>query len=303
MPQNRTQILKELVPGLNAIFGMEYKRYENEHEVLFDKETSDRAYEEDLLVGGFGNAVVKPEGAPITYAASPQEGWLARYHHETVAFGFSITEEAMEDHLYDSLAARNSKSLGRAMSNTKQIKAANVYNNAFSSSYLGGDSQPLVDNDHPLLTGGTWSNRPTTYADLSETSLETAIIDIAGIVDDDGNPIALQPRTLHIPRQLIFVVERLLKTPGRPGTSDNDINALRSMNSIPGGWFVNHRFTDTDAWFIRTDCPDGMKFFTRVPVSTKMEGDFETGNVRYKARERYSFGWTNPRAVYGNQGA
>lgn len=301
MAMNRSQFREQLEPGLNTIFGEEYKRYENEHAVLFDMDKSSRAFEEELLMPGFGAAVVKPEGAPITYA-STGEGWLARYNHETIALAFAITEEAVEDNLYESLSKRLTKALARAMAHTKQVKAANVYNNAFSSSFPGGDGVALISSSHPLQNGGTLSNRPTTYADLSETSLETAMIDIAGFVDDKGIPIALSGRTLHIPRQLIFVAERIMKSPGRVGTADNDINAMRSMGVLPGGFHINHRFTDPDAWFIRTDSPDGMKGFQRVALTTKMEGDFETGNMRYKARERYSFGWSDPRGVYGSEG-
>ena len=302
MAISRAQILKELEPGLNAIFGTEYNRYENEHAVLFDEETSNRAFEEEVLFPGFGNAGEKFEGAPVSYAESG-EGYVSRYTHKTVALAFSLTEEAMEDNLYDKLSTRLTKALARAMASAKQLTASNVYNNAFSGSYTGGDGQPLISNAHPLQNGSTGSNRPATYADLSETSLETALIDIAGLTDDKGVPAAIQGRTLHIPRQLVFVAERLMKSPNRVATADNDINAINSMGMLPGGYFVNHRFTDTDAFFIRTDAPNGTKMFNRAAMNTKMEGDFETGNVRYKARERYSFGWSDWRSVYGNQGA
>lgn len=302
MALNRTQILKELEPGLNAIFGEEYGRYENEHAVLFDSESSSRAFEEEVLFPGFGGAVVKPEGQAVTYAETG-EGWVSRYNHETVALAFAITEEAMEDNLYESLSKRLTKALARSMAHTKQVKAANVYNNAFSASYTGGDGVALLSTAHPLQDGNTAANKPSTDADLSETSLENALIDIAGLVDDKSIPVALQARTLHIPRQLVFVAERLLMSPGRVGTADNDINAINAMGAMPGGFHVNHRFTDADAWFIRTDSPNAMKMFDRVSMSTKMEGDFETGNVRYKARERYSFGWSDWRGVYGSQGA
>jgi hypothetical protein len=302
MALSRAQILRELEPGLNAIFGMSYSGYENEHTVLFDAESSSRAWEEDVLFTGFGGAAVKSEGAAVAYADNA-EAWASRYNHETIALAFAITEEAMEDNQYDSIAKRNTKALARAMAHTKQVKAAAVYNNAFSSSYLGGDGVALISDSHPLASGNNLSNRPATYADLSEASLETACIDIAGFVDDKDIPIAVMPRSLHIPRQLVFVAERILKSPYRPGVADNDINALNTMGKLPGGYHVNHRFTDPDAWFIRTDVADGLKNFNRVNMSTKMEGDFETGNVRYKARERYSFGWSDPRALYGSEGA
>lgn len=304
MAINRSAELKQLVPGLNAIFGQEYDRYENEHTVLFDTENSERAFEEEVLFPGFGEAFIKPEGAPVQYAETA-EGWVSRYTHETIALAFALTEEAMEDNLYESLSARLSKALARAMAHTKQIKAANVYNNGFTdtAAYHGGDGEPLISNAHPLQAGGTASNRPVTYADLSETSLETALIDIAGFVDDKNVPIAASGRTLHIPRQLVYVAQRIMGSPYRPGTADNDINAMKSMGKLPGGFHVNHRFTDPDAWFIRTDVSDGMKHFVRKAIATSMEGDFETGNVRYKARERYSFGWSDWRGLYGSQGA
>jgi hypothetical protein len=298
---SRAQILHELEPGLNAVFGFEYKGYENEHAVLFDAESSNRAFEEEVLFTGFGGAVVKDEGSGVTYAET-SEGWVARYNHETIALAFAITEEAMEDNLYESLSKRLSKALARSMAHTKQVKAAAVYNNAFSGSYLGGDGVALLATNHPLQNGGTLSNKPATDVDISETALEDAVIQIAGWTDDKGIPSALTPKSLHIPRQSVFVVERILKSPARVGTADNDLNALASTGQFPGGVFVNHRFTDTDAWYLRTDCPNGLKHFNRVGISTKMEGDFETGNVRYKARERYSFGWSDFRGLFGSQG-
>lgn len=302
MAMNRTQELKQLEPGLNVIFGQSYDGFENEHAVLFDSETSNRAFEEELLLPGLGTAPVKAEGAAVMYDTTG-EGWVARYNHETIALAFALTEEAMEDNLYEPLATRLTKSLARSMAVTKQTKAASVYNNAFSSSFNGGDGQPLLDISHPLRGGGTFANEPTNAVDLSETSLENAIIDIGGFVDDRNIAIAVSARTLHLPRQLEFVAERLLVTPGRVNTANNDINAFKSLGKMPGGYFINHRFTDPDAWFVRTDAPNGLKFFTRAAVKTGMEGDFETGNVRYKARERYSFGWSDPRALYGSPGA
>jgi len=298
---SRAQILKELEPGLNAIFGSEYTQYENEHAVLFDMESSGRAFEEEVLFSGFGSASVKDEGAAVVYAET-SEGWVARYNHETIALAFALTEEVMEDNLYEPLSKRLSKALARSMAHTKQVKAAAVYNNAFSGSYLGGDGVALLATNHPLQNGGTLSNKPAVDVDISETALEAACIQIAGWTDDKGIPAALVPKSLHIPRQSVFIVERILKSPARVGTADNDLNALSSTGKFPGGVFVNHRFTDTDAWFLRTDCPNGLKHFNRVGIKTKMEGDFETGNVRYKARERYSFGWSNPRALFGSSG-
>jgi len=298
MAISRAQLLKELVPGLHAIFGTEYNRHENEHAVLFDEETSNRAFEEEVLFPGFGEASVKFEGQGVNYAETG-EGWISRYQHETVAMAFSITEEAMEDNLYDKLSTRLTKSLARAMASAKQTKAANVYNNAFSSTQLGGDGVVLCSTAHPLQSGTTASNTFSSQAELSETSLETALIAIAGFTDDRDIPVALQAQSLHIPRQLVFVAERLLKSPGRVGTADNDINAIGNMGMLPKGYFVNHRFTDTNNFFIKTDSPNGMKMFNRAPVKTSMEGDFETGNVRYKARERYSFGFSDWRAIFG----
>ena len=302
MAISRAQLAKELEPGLNALFGMEYSRYENEHAEIFDTEASDRAFEEEVLIVGFGNARDKSEGQSVGYD-SASEGFTARYTHETVALAFALTEEAVEDNLYDRLGARYTKALARSMAHTKQVKAANVLNNAFNSSFTGGDGVELVSNAHPLAGGGTFSNRPSSYSDLNETSLEDALINISTFVDDRNMILALQGVKLIVPPQLQFVADRLLETPGRVGTADNDINAIRNMGMLPQGYAVNHFLTDTDAWFVKTDCPDGFKHFERSPISTSMEGDFNTGNVRYKARERYSFGFSNPRAVFASQGA
>tara|TARA_R100000008_G_scaffold39580_1_gene22656 strand:+ start:2028 stop:2936 length:909 start_codon:yes stop_codon:yes gene_type:complete len=302
MAISRAQLTKELEPGLNALFGMEYSRYENEHEEIFESENSDRAFEEEVLIAGFGNAPVKREGDGVEFDTA-YEGFTARYTHETIALAFALTEEAVEDNLYDRLGARYTKALARSMAHTKQVKAANVLNNAFSSSYTGGDGLSLVNSAHTLAGGGTYSNTPSTQVDLNETALEDALITISTLVDDRNLTLALQGTKLIVPPQLQFIAERLLETPGRVGTADNDINAMRSMGMIPEGYAVNHFLTDTDAWFVLTDCPDGMKHFVRTPISTNMEGDFDTGNVRFKARERYSFGWSNPRGIYGSQGA
>jgi hypothetical protein len=302
MAINRAQLVKELEPGLNALFGLEYDRYENEHTEIFDTENSDRAFEEEVMLSGFGQAPVKGEGAAVTYDTA-QETFTARYSHETVALAFSLTEEAIEDNLYDSLSSRYTKALARSMATTKQVKAANVLNNGFSTSFPGGDGKPLMTTDHPTLSGGDQSNEPSTAADLNETSLENAMIDISQFVDERGIKINVQARKLIIPPQLQFVAERVLKTPGRVGTSDNDINALSNMGMLPEGYVVNHYLTDTDAFFIKTDAPNGLKHFVRSPMSTGMEGDFETGNVRYKARERYSFGFSDWRGIYGSPGA
>jgi len=298
MAISRAQLLKELVPGLHAIFGTEYNRYENESAVLFDEEKSNRAFEEEVLFPGFGEASVKFEGAPVNYEDTG-EGWVARYTNETVAMAFAITEEAMEDNLYDKLSTRLTKALARSMAAAKQTKGASVYNRAFNASYTGGDGVTLCNTAHPLQDGSTLSNRFTTAAELSETSLEDALIQIAGLTDDRGIPVALQAKSMHIPRQLVFVAERLMASPYRVGTADNDVNAVVSKGMVPEGYFTNHRFTNAKHWFLRTDCPNGMKHFNRTPVSTAMEGDFETGNVRYKSRERYSFGWSDWRAVFG----
>jgi len=302
MAINRAQLVKELEPGLNALFGLEYDRYENEHTEIFDTENSDRAFEEEVMLSGFGQAPVKGEGASVTYDTA-QETFTARYSHETVALAFALTEEAIEDNLYDSLSSRYTKALARSMATTKQVKAANVLNNGFSTSFPGGDGKPLMTTDHPTLSGGDQSNEPSTAADLNETSLENAMIDISQFVDERGIKVNVQARKLIIPPQLQFVAERVLKTPGRVGTSDNDINAVKNMGMLPDGYVVNHYLTDTDAFFIKTDAPNGLKHFVRSPMSTGMEGDFETGNVRYKARERYSFGFSDWRGIYGSPGA
>ena len=302
MAISRAQLTKELEPGLNALFGMEYSRYENEHEEIFESENSDRAFEEEVLIAGFGNAPVKREGDGVEFDTA-YEGFTARYTHETIALAFALTEEAVEDNLYDRLGARYTKALARSMAHTKQVKAANVLNNAFSSSYTGGDGLSLVNSAHTLAGGGTYSNTPSTQVDLNETALEDGLITISTLVDDRNLTLALQGTKLIVPPQLQFIADRLLETPGRVGTADNDINAMKNMGMIPEGYAVNHFLTDTDAWFLLTDCPDGMKHFVRTPISTNMEGDFDPGNVRFKARERYSFGWSNPRGIYGSQGA
>ena len=300
MAINRAQLAKELEPGLNALFGMEYARYEAEHTEIFDTESSDRAFEEETLIVGFGNAEVKAEGSGVRFD-NANEGYTSRYTHETVALAFALTEEAVEDNLYDRLGSRYTKALARSMANTKQIKAAAVLNNAFSTT--GGDGVSLINTAHPLGGGGTLANRATTMADLNETSLEDALINISTFTDDKGLNIALKGMKLIVPPQLQFVADRLLQTPGRVGTSDNDINSIRNQGMIPDGYVVNHYLTDTDAFFLKTDCPDGFKYFERSPMQTALEGDFDTGNMRYKARERYSFGYSNFRAVYGSQGA
>ena len=300
MAISRSQLVKELEPGLNALFGLEYKRYENEHEEIFDKETSDRAFEEEVMLSGFGNASVKAEGSGVTYDTA-QETFTARYTHNTIALAFAITEEAIEDNLYDRLASRYTKALARSMANTKQITAANVINNGFSSTYPGGDGVALFSTAHPTISG-TFQNTLTTQADLNETSLEQALIDIANLTDERGLKIAAQGEKLIIPTALQFTADRLMKSAGRVGTSDNDINAIRNMGMVPQGYVVNHFITDTNGWYVKTDVPNGMKYFERSPIRTSMEGDFETGNVRYKARERYSFGWSDPRGLYGSAG-
>ena len=300
MAISRSQLVKELEPGLNALFGLEYKRYENEHEEIFDKETSDRAFEEEVMLSGFGNAAVKAEGSGVTYDTA-QETFTARYTHNTIALAFAITEEAIEDNLYDRLASRYTKALARSMANTKQIYAANVINNGFSTTYPGGDGSPLFSTTHPTIAG-TFQNTLTTQADLNETSLEQALIDIANLTDERGLKIAAQGEKLIIPTALQFTADRLMKSAGRVGTSDNDINAIRNMGMVPQGYVVNHFLTDTNGWYVKTDVPNGMKYFERSPIRTSMEGDFETGNVRYKARERYSFGWSDPRGLYGSAG-
>lgn len=304
MVQTRFQTPKMLVPGLNKVFGDGYKRYDNEHLKLFDGNKSDRAFEEEVIYSGFGAATIKAEGSGVSYVQA-QEGWTARYQHITVALAFALTEEAVEDNLYISLSKRHASDLGMSMAHTKQVRGANIYNNAFDTSgpYDGGDGRPLCDTAHPLILGGTLSNVLSPAADLSEAALEQAIINIKELTDDAGIPIALNARTLHIPVELVFEAERILKSPYRVSTNDNDLNALNSMGMFPGGVHINHRFTDPDAFFIRTDAPNSMKYFDRVKLATKMEGDFETGNVRYKARERYSFGWSDWRGVYGVAGA
>ena len=302
MAISRAQLVKELEPGLNALFGLEYNRYENEHAEIFDSESSDRAFEEEVMLSGFGSAPVKSEGAGVTFDDA-QESYTARYTHETIAMAFAITEEAIEDNLYDRLAGRYTRALARSMANTKQVKAANVLNNAFNSSFTGGDGVELCSAVHPLTNGGTFANELSTAADLSETSMEQSLIDIAAFVDERGLKVALQGAKLIIPKELQFTAERILKTPQRVGTSDNDINAMASMGMIPQGYRVNHYLTDTDAFFIMTDAPNGMKQFVRAPIKTAMEGDFDTGNVRFKARERYSFGFSDPRGIFGSPGA
>ena len=295
------QLVKELEPGLNALFGLEYDRYENQHTEIFDEESSDRAFEEEVMLGGFGNAEVKPEGSGVTYEAA-QETFTARYTHETIALAFSLTEEAVEDNLYDKISTRYTKALARSMANTKQIKAANVLNRAFNSSFLGGDDKELCATDHPTLSG-TQKNELSTAADLNETSLEQMLIDIADMKDERGMKIALRGMKMIIPVNLQFTAERLMKSAGRQGTADNDINAVRSMGMVPQGYVVNNFLTDTDAFFIKTDSPNGLKHFVRAPIRTAMEGDFDTGNVRYKARERYSFGFSDWRGIFGSPGA
>ena len=302
MAISRAQLLKELLPGLNALFGMEYARYGEEHKEIYETESSERSFEEETKLSGFSAAPVKAEGAAISYD-NAQEAWSTRYSHETIALGFSITEEAVEDNLYDSLSARYTKSLARAMSYTKQVKAAATLNNGFSGSYLGGDGVALFSTAHPTVGGGTNSNAPSVGVDLNETSLEAAVIQIAGWTDERGLLIAAKPVKLVIPPSLQFVAERLLKTDLRVATADNDINALRSMNAIPGGYTINHYLTDTNAWFICTDIPNGLKHFTRSAMQTGMDADFDTGNSRYKARERYSFGVSDPLGIFGSPGA
>ena len=301
MAISRAQLLKELLPGLNALFGLEYQKYENEHAEIYDVENSERSFEEEVKLSGFGAAPIKQEGSAISYDTA-QESFTARYNHETIAMGFSITEEAMEDNLYDSLSARYTKALARAMAYTKQTKAASLLNTGFDS-FTSGDGEYLFDTDHPTVSGGTNANRPTTGADLNETSLEQAVIDIAAFKDERGLLIAARPRKLIIPPALMFVATRILQSELRVGSADNDLNALRSNGSIPEGYSVNHYLTDSDAFFLTTDVPNGMKMFVRTPMSTAMDGDFNTGNVRYKARERYSFGVSDPLGMYGSPGS
>jgi hypothetical protein len=301
MAISRSQLLKELLPGLNALFGLEYAKYGEEHKEVYETETSDRSFEEETKLSGFGTAPVKSEGSAIAYD-NAQEAWTARYTHETIAMGFSITEEAIEDNLYDSLSSRYTKALARAMAYTKQVKAAYVLNNAFSG-VTYGDGKALCATDHPLVSGGTNSNEPSVAADLNETSLEAAIIQIAGWTDERGLLIAAKPKKLVIPPSLQFVATRLLDTELRVATADNDINAIRSNGAIPGGYTVNHYLTDTNAWFLTTDVPNGLKHFVRSPMATSMDADFDTGNSRYKARERYSFGVSDPLGIFGSPGA
>ena len=307
MAISRSQLLKELLPGLNALFGMEYNRYGEQHKEIYEVESSERSFEEETKLSGFAPAPVKSEGAAMTYD-NAQEAWVARYTHETIAMGFALTEEAVEDNLYDSLSARYTKALARAMAYTKQVKAASVLNNAFSASYLGGDGAALcagtsTSTGHPLVNGGFNQNRAFTGVDLNETSLEAAVIQIAAWTDERGMLIAAKPRKLIIPPSLMFVAKRLLETELRVGTTDNDINALKAMGSVSEGYTVNNFLTDPNAWFLMTDVPNGMKHFVRTPMSTGMDGDFDTGNVRYKARERYSFGWSDPLGVWGSPGS
>ena len=301
MAISRAQLLKELLPGLNALFGLEYKRYAEEHKEIYETETSERSFEEEVKLSGFAAAPVKNEGAAIAYD-NGQEAWTARYTHETIAYGFSITEEAMEDNLYDSLSARYTKALARSMAYTKQIKAAYPLNNGFTS-YNSGDGVTLFSTAHPLVSGGYNSNRPATAVDLNETSLEAAVIQIAAWTDERSLLIAARPNKLIVPPALMFVATRLLETELRTGTADNDINALKNNGSIPGGYTVNHFLTDPNAWFLTTDVPNGMKHFVRSPLATSMDGDFDTGNARYKARERYSFGVSDPLGIYGSPGS
>jgi len=309
MAISRAQLMKELLPGLNALFGLEYARYGQEHKEIFETESSDRSFEEETKLSGFGSAPTKTEGSAIAYD-NAQEAWTARYNHVTIALGFSLTEEAVEDNLYDSLSARYTKALARSMANTKQVRAANVLNNGFSGSFLGGDDRSLFGTnaasavtDHPLVSGGTNSNTQATPSDLNETALENAVIQISNWTDERGLLIAAKPRRLVIPSDLQFVATRLLDTAQRPGTADNDINALKNNGAIPEGYSVNHFLTDTDAYFLTTDVPNGMKHFERTALTTSMDGDFDTGNVRYKARERYSFGWSDPLGMFGSPGA
>jgi hypothetical protein len=302
MAISRAQLLKELLPGLNALFGLEYARYGEEHKEIYDTETSERSFEEETKLSGFSAAPVKNEGSAIAYD-NAQEAWTARYNHETIALGFSLTEEAIEDNLYDSLSARYTKGLARAMAYTKQVKAAAVLNNGFNAGYTGGDGVSLFSTAHPLVASGTNSNTPTVAADLNETSLENAVIQIAAWTDERGLLIAAKPRKLIVPPALQFVATRLLETELRVGTTDNDVNALKNNGSIPEGYTINHFLTDNNGWFLTTDVPNGMKHFVRTPLQNSMDGDFDTGNVRYKSRERYSFGWSDPLGMYGSPGA
>ena len=298
MAISRAQLVKELAPGLNALFGLEYKQYVNEAAEIFETENSDRAFEEEVMLSGFANATVKPEGQGVSFD-SAQETFTARYTNETIALAFAITEEAIEDNLYDRLASRYTKALARSMANTKQVKGAAVLNNAFTAAYAGGDGKELCATDHPTLAG-SFSNELATAADLNETSLEQALIDIAAFTDERGLKVAARGMKLIIPSALQFTAERLMKSKGRTGTADNDINAINNMGAVPEGYVVNHYLTDTAKWFVKTDVPNGLKHFTRAPLKTSMEGDFDTGNVRYKARERYVFGFSDPRGIFGS---
>jgi hypothetical protein len=303
MAITRSQLVKELEPGLNALFGLEYKRYENEHEEIFSIETSDRAFEEEVMLTGFGQAPVKTEGAGVQYDTA-LESFTARYTHETIAMAFALTEEAVEDNLYDRLSGRYTKAMARSMSFTKQVKAASVLNNGFTGgNYAGGDGVALFSTAHPTALSSNFANTPAVPADLNETSLEQALIDIAAFIDERGLKVALTGRKMIVPKELQFTAERLMKSTLRTGTADNDINAIKSMGMLPEGYAVNHYLTDVNAWFIITDAPNGLKMFQRSPIKTAFEGDFDTGNVRYKARERYSFGWSDPRGAYGSPGA
>jgi hypothetical protein len=302
MAISRAQLLKELLPGLNALFGLEYARYGEEHKEIYETETSERSFEEEAKLSGFSAAPVKNEGSAIAYD-NAQEAWSTRYTHETIALGFSITEEAVEDNLYDSLSARYTKALARAMSYTKQVKAAAVLNNGFSATYPGGDGVALFSTAHPLVSGGTNSNTPSTQVDLNETSLEAAVVQIAAWTDERGLLIAAKPKKLIVPPALMFVAKRLLDTELRVGTTDNDINAIKQMGAIPEGYTVNHFLTDNNGWYLTTDVPNGLKHFVRMPLANSMDGDFDTGNVRYKARERYSFGWSDPLGMWGSSGS
>jgi len=299
MAISRAQLLKELLPGLNALFGLEYARYGEEHKEVYETEKSERSFEEETKLSGFSAAPVKAEGTAISYD-NAQEAFTARYNHETIALGFSITEEAIEDNLYDSLSARYTKGLARAMAYTKQVKAAAVLNNAYNAAYVGGDGVSLLNSAHPLVNGGTNANTPSTAADLNETSLENAVIQIAAWTDERGLLIAARPKKLIVPPALMFVATRLLETELRVGTNNNDINAIKNNGAVPEGYTVNHFLTATNAWFLTTDVPNGLKHFERTPLANSMDGDFDTGNVRYKSRERYSFGWSDPLGIYGS---
>ena len=302
MAISRAQLLKELLPGLNALFGLEYARYGEEHKEIYETEKSERSFEEETKLAGFSAAPVKNEGSAIAYD-NAQEAFTARYNHETIALGFSVTEEAIEDNLYDSLSARYTKALARAMAYTKQVKAASVINNGFNNGYVGGDGVALFSTAHPLVNGGTNANTPTTQVDLNETSLEAAVIQIAAWTDERGLLIAAKPRKLIVPPALMFVAKRLLDTELRVGTTDNDINAIKQMGAIPEGYTVNHFLTDNNGWYLTTDVPNGLKHFERMALVNSMDGDFDTGNVRYKARERYSFGWSDPLGIWGSAGS